>query len=120
MSIGKVLATVILAAIAFTSLGCLVSTSSTTKHQGNYVSQSTLDNIQPGKTSKAWIVATLGQPTSKTELEPGHELWKYTYKETHESGGAVFLLYAGSNTKVADGTVFVELNDGIVSKSWRG
>lgn len=120
MPTGKRLSAVLIAAMAFTSVGCLVATSSTTKRQGNYVAQSTLDNILPGKTSNAWIVATLGEPTSKTVLEPGHELWKYSYKETHESGGAIFLLYAGGNGKVADGTVFVELTDGVVTKFWRG
>lgn len=120
MPTGKRLSAVVVAAIALTSVGCLVTTGSTTKRQGNYVAQTTLDNIQPGKTSKAWIVATLGEPTGKTVLEPGHELWKYSYKETHESGGAIFLLYAGGNSKVTDGTVFVELTDGVVSKFWRG
>ena len=120
MSIGKGLCGAILALAVMINLGCLVGGSSTTKREGNYVSQSTLGQIEPGKTSKAWIVGTLGEPTSKVELGPGHELWKYSYKETKQSGGYVFLLYAGGNTNVSDGTVFVEMQNDIVTKTWRG
>jgi outer membrane protein assembly factor BamE (lipoprotein component of BamABCDE complex) len=120
MSIGKGLCAAFIAVVVFVNSGCLVGGNSTTRREGNYVSQSTLNNIDPGKTSKAWIVATLGEPTSKTVLNPGHELWKYSYKETKESDGFVFLLYAGGDTKVADGTVFVEFVNDVVTKSWRG
>jgi outer membrane protein assembly factor BamE (lipoprotein component of BamABCDE complex) len=106
--------------LSMLTTGCLVGGGSTTRREGNYVSQSTLSNIETGKTTKAWIVATLGEPTTKIVLEPGHELWKYSYKETKESGGFVFLLYAGGDTKIADGTVFVEMQNSIVTKTWRG
>jgi outer membrane protein assembly factor BamE (lipoprotein component of BamABCDE complex) len=120
MSICKGLYGAILALAVMMNLGCLVGGSSTTRREGSYVSQSTLNEIEPGKTSQAWIVATLGEPTSKTVLGPGHELWKYSYKETKQSGGYVFLLYAGGDTKIADGTVFVEMVNDVVTKTWRG
>jgi outer membrane protein assembly factor BamE (lipoprotein component of BamABCDE complex) len=120
MSIRRALMIGAVTVATFSNLGCLVGANSTTHREGNYVSQSTLNNIEPGKTSKAWIVATLGQPTTKTVLEPGHELWKYSYKETKESGGFVFLLYAGGDTKTSDGSVFVEIQNDTVTKSWRG
>jgi outer membrane protein assembly factor BamE (lipoprotein component of BamABCDE complex) len=120
MSIWKGLYIGAVALVIFSSGGCLVGGGSTTRREGNYASQATLNNIQPGKSNKAWVLATLGEPTSKTVIESGHELWKYSYKETKESGGFVFLLYACSDTKISDGTVFVEMQSGIVTKTWRG
>ena len=54
------------------------------------------------------------------EIEPGHELWKYSYKETKEGDGYVFLIFAGSDKNVTGGNVFVEFKNDVVSKSWRG
>jgi len=120
MSIGKGLfGSVILLGLAINT-GCLVGGSSTVKRDGKYVGEDTLAQIQPGKTGKAWILATLGDPSEKKELEPGHELWKYSYKETKEGGGYVFLIFAGSDKTVTGGNVFVEFKDDTVSKSWRG
>ncbi len=120
MSIGKGLCAAFVAVVVFVNIGCLVGGNSTTKREGNYIAESTLQTIEPGKTTKAWILATLGEPTSKTEVEPGHEVWKYSYKETKDSGGYVFLLFAGGDKKITDGNVFVEMKDGTVTKTWRG
>ena len=100
--------------------GCLVGGSSEVKREGNYISETTLNTIEPGKTGKAWVLATLGEPSSKKEIEPGHELWKYSYKETKEGDGYVFLIFAGSDKNVSGGNVFVEFKDDVVTKSWRG
>jgi outer membrane protein assembly factor BamE (lipoprotein component of BamABCDE complex) len=120
MSIAKGLCCAVLSLILLANTGCLVGGSSEVKREGNYVSESTLNTIEPGKTGKAWVLATLGEPSSKKEIEPGHELWKYSYKETKEGNGYVFLIFAGSDKNVSGGNVFVEFKDDVVSKSWRG
>jgi len=120
MSIGKgFLCAVMLLGLA-SMTGCLVGGSSEVKREGKYVGENTLAQIQPGKTGKAWIIATLGDPTEKREIEAGHELWKYSYKETKEGDGYVFLIFAGSDKSVTGGNVFVEFKDDVVTKSWRG
>src|SRR4051812_29251594 len=120
MGIGKRFLCAVAVLAMITSFGCLVGGSSEVKREGSYVSESTLNTIEPGKTGKAWILATLGEPSSKKEIEPGHELWKYSYKETKQGDGYVFLIFAGSDKQVAGGNVFVEFKDDVVSKSWRG
>src|SRR5262249_33869524 len=85
---------VVLAGLSM-NLGCLFGGSSETHREGAYVSDSTLGTIEAGKTTQAWVLATLGEPSKKTELEPGHELWNYEYKEKKESNGYVFLIFAG-------------------------
>jgi outer membrane protein assembly factor BamE (lipoprotein component of BamABCDE complex) len=102
------------------SMGCLFGGSSSVKREGSYVAPETLNRIEPGKSKKAYVVALLGQPTEKKEIEPGHELWKYTYKEKAESSGYVFLIFGGSDEKETGGKVFVEFTDDTVSKTWRG
>ena len=108
------------AGLAVGSAGCLIATSSQVHRDGSYVSEETLHKIEPGKTDKAWIVATLGEPTERDQLDPGHEVWKYAYKETRSSSGYVFLIFGGSDHNEKQERVFVEMKDGIVAKSWRG
>ena len=120
MSIGKRVCCTLISLALLATTGCLVGGSSEVKREGNYVSETTLNTIEPGKTGKAWVLATLGEPSSKKEIEPGHELWKYSYKETKEGDGYVFLIFAGSDKNVTGGNVFVEFKDDVVSKSWRG
>ena len=119
MSIKGILCAVTSLAL-LTTTGCLVGGSSSVKREGNYVADSTLNSIEPGKTGKAWVIATLGEPSSKKEIEPCHELWKYSYKETKDNDGYVFLIFAGSDKNVTGGNVFVEFKNDVVSKSWRG
>jgi outer membrane protein assembly factor BamE (lipoprotein component of BamABCDE complex) len=107
-------------ALAVGLSGCLIGTSSNVRRQGTYISDNTLREIEPGKTTGAWVRATLGSPTDMTMIEPGHELWKYSYTETRDSSGHIFLLFGGSEHKVTDNRVFIELKDGTVTKTWRG
>jgi len=100
--------------------GCLFGGSSSVKREGTFVAPETLGQIQAGKSNKAYVVALLGQPTEKKEIEPGHELWKYSYKEKTESSGYVFLIFGGSDEKETGSKVYVEFTDDTVSKTWRG
>ena len=110
----------ILAAAALTAgTGCLVSGSNVEKTTGNFVAPSTLDQIKPGKTTAAWVRATLGAPSSQGKLDDGSEVWKYEYTEKRESDTAVFLIFGGSNKTEKNRTVFVEFKDGVVTNAWR-
>ena len=100
--------------------GCLISSDSSQHRSGTYVSDETLHQIDPGKTTSGWVRATLGPPTEVDKLDGSGELWKYTYTERKESSGAVFLIFAGHDKKEISGTVFVEVRNGVVTKTWRG
>ena len=112
--------TLALAMIALFGSGCLVSADSSQHRSGNYVSDETMRQIEPGKTSSGWVRATLGPPTKVDKLDGSGELWKYTYTEKKESSGAVFLIFAGHDKKETSGTVFIEVRDGVVARTWRG
>lgn len=100
--------------------GCLISSSSDEKVKGNYVPQSTFDRIEPGKTTGAWVKATLGEPSSKEKADSGSEVWKYSYTEEKNSSGAIFLIFGGSSSKEQQRAAYVELKDGVVTNKWRG
>jgi len=113
---------VLLAIVMLLSLllnaGCLVATDSKSKISGNYVPEDTFNRIEPGKTTAAWVKATLGEPSSRDTAD-GTEVWKYTYTEEKDSSGAIFLIFAGSDKKEHHRVAYVEFKDGVVSKKWR-
>ena len=100
------------------SSGCLVSSSSKSKVSGNFVPPATFDQIEPGKTTAAWVKATLGEPSARQTAD-GIEVWKYNYTEEKDSSGAIFLIFAGSDKKERQHVAYVEIKDGVVTKKWR-
>ena len=100
--------------------GCLVSGTASQKRTGKYVADSTFSQIEPGKTTAGWVLATLGEPDCKAVAGNGSEVWQWRYTEHRENNTAVFLIFAGSDEKETSGTAFVELKDGVVTNKWRG
>jgi hypothetical protein len=99
--------------------GCLISQHSNERYTGTYVSEPTFSQIQTGVTTKSWIQGTLGEPTSKTTLENGEELWKWQYAKVKQSSGAVLFIFGGSSTSTEGGSAYVQMKDGVVTKAWR-
>jgi outer membrane protein assembly factor BamE (lipoprotein component of BamABCDE complex) len=100
--------------------GCLVGGHSNVERRGTYVAESTLTQIRPRETDKAWVRAVVGEPDERVRVDQTRELWKYAYTETKSSRGHVFLIFGGSDRKVTQGNVFVEFDGDLVAKTWRG
>jgi outer membrane protein assembly factor BamE (lipoprotein component of BamABCDE complex) len=98
--------------------GCLVSSNTTSHQSGNYVSDATFAQVEPGKTTAAWVKATMGPPTSIAHVND-MEIWRYTYTQHQDSSGAVFLVFGGHSETQTDHTAFVQIKDGVVVKAWR-
>jgi outer membrane protein assembly factor BamE (lipoprotein component of BamABCDE complex) len=114
-AVGVIVASV----LAVGCTGCLVSAKRSETQSGNYVASSTFDQIEPGQTTASWVAATLGNPTEKTAVDGGSEVWKWTYTERKEGKAAVFLIFGGEDVKESTGHAFVEFKDGVVTKKWR-
>ena len=112
------LALVMLCSLLLSTGGCLVSSTSNSKISGNYVPEDTFDRIEPGKTTAAWVKATLGEPSSRDTADDT-EVWKYNYTEEKDSNGAIFLIFAGSDKKEHRHVAYIEIKDGVVTKKWR-
>jgi hypothetical protein len=119
-NLARLLAAVGLGLGLATFTGCLVATDSKTTTSGIRVPEATYNQIKPGTTTATWVRATLGEPNSKSTADKNQdEVWKYTYTERTDSSGAVFLIFAGSNTSEKTGTVYIEFNNGVVVNKWR-
>src|SRR5215217_2724908 len=101
--------------------GCLVMSNNEEKITGKFVPETTFNQIEAGKTTAGWVKATLGDPSETTKVaDTSTEIWKYNYTERKEGQGAVFLIFAGNNSKEKNGTAYVEIKDGVVTNKWRG
>jgi hypothetical protein len=98
--------------------GCLVTSKSKTTQSGASVSEVTLDQIRPGQTTEAWLIASAGQPTSRARVDDHTEILRYDHVETRTSGGTIFLLFAGGSTRQTTTSVRFEVTDGIIARYW--
>ena len=100
--------------------GCLVVSGTSAHESGVRVSAATLDQIEPGKTTEAWLLATLGEPTSRTKVDckDSVEILRYEHSTRKSSGGAVFLIFAGGSEHSSRSVAYFEVTDGIVTRAW--
>jgi hypothetical protein len=109
------------AAVSLAAGGCLIVTGNTHHETGVRVSDSTLSQVEPGKTTEAWLLATLGEPTARTRIECDRkvEILRYEHSTHKSSGGAVFLIFAGGSDRSDRSVAYFEVTDGIVTRAWR-
>jgi outer membrane protein assembly factor BamE (lipoprotein component of BamABCDE complex) len=106
--------------LALTALGlsgCIINTGSHSEYSGKYVSQQTLDQITPGQ-SKEFVVAVLGEPSTKTSMTDG-ELWKWRYHHTKKSSGSFIFVFSGDSTTETEMATYVMFKGDVVSQAWR-
>lgn len=103
--------------LLFTS-GCLISKSHSVHESGAKVSGPTLAQIKPSETTEAWLLAAVGDPTSRRDVDDHTHLLRYEHTVTTKKGGAIFLLYAGGESEQRKSSVIFEITDGIVTRYW--
>ena len=97
--------------------GCLIGSHTRTENSGQFVSENTLAQIQPGK-DKSYVVALAGEPTSKVAVDASTEIWKWSYSQEVNSSGHVILLANSDTQTETRHTTFVEFNNSKVVKAW--
>jgi len=97
---------------------CIINVDSHKERTGRYVSEATLEQIVPGR-NKDYVLALLGDPTSRTVVGDTTEIWKWTFTETTRSGGRLIFVYSGDSTERVEGATYVEFEGGEVRKCWR-
>ena len=116
----RILVTLSLFALVIaTTAGCLVHSENRRSVSGHYVSSAAFSEIKPGETTGEWVKATLGEPTNTSKLGDGSEIWKWTYTETKDGEGQIFLLFSGTDHTTTHANAFVEVKDGVVTRKWR-
>ena len=110
------LAMVLLACLMIS--GCVVCGNSSRQESGKKIRESTLKQLEPGKTTKEWTLSVLGTPTSRNALDNGVEVFKYEYTETVDEQLAVFLILASDSERKTSQSIILEFKDDILTKYW--
>lgn len=105
---------------AITASGCLVMGGKSIDEYGTKVTSATLNQIKLGETSEAWLVATLGEPESRTtvETDPTVNVLRYEHVVCKADGATVFLIFAGGSEERKTTTTYFETRNGVVSRYW--
>lgn len=97
---------------------CVINADSHVEHTGKHVSAQTFEQIQPGK-KQDFVLALLGEPTTRTALEGGTEIWKWEYRQKNVHRGTLLFVFSGDNSTVEEGATYVQFEAGLVSKAWQ-
>ena len=79
----------------------------------------TLKQIKVGETSKAWLLSTLGGPSSESKTPDGTEILKYNYVKKVDSSFAVSPFLDLDDEKEEHTTFYFEIKDGVVTNFWK-
>lgn len=85
------------------------------------ISDSLLEQIKVGKTTEAWLVSNLGNPTSRTMVGSGknQEVLKYLCKRTASSSTSLAFVFSNTtNDASAPMTFCFEVTNGIITRFW--
>lgn len=101
--------------------GCVISARTDTSYtpMRTRLSESTLSQIHPGSTTREWLIAACGAPTSQEVLPDGTQILKYEYTEKKtEDFTLIFLIHSESSKEQRNVTYF-EIRDGVVARYWQ-
>jgi outer membrane protein assembly factor BamE (lipoprotein component of BamABCDE complex) len=96
--------------------GCLISTRQYTNQTspGRELSKSLIKKIEPGVTTKEWLLQTFGMPTRQRTFDNGDETWEYERSYRTESESHVFFIINTENVTRTRETLIIDIKDGIV------
>jgi len=98
--------------------GCFIWNSDVSYgEKGAPPSGSTLKQVECGKTTRDWLMVTLGEPSEQSTTDAGVELLKYKYSKTQESN-VVMPFVIVNDEKKNEQTVYFQVKEGIVQKYW--
>ena len=100
--------------------GCLMYHSNVSySGKGNPLSDSTLDQVQCGTTTKDWVVATLGEPSHQSTTATGTEILEYQYGKKRDNHFMFCPFVFINGEKENKQTVYFEISDGVVKNFWK-
>ena len=83
------------------------------------MSPATLKQVKPGETTKEWLIAMFGKPTTEQGVAEGVEILGYEAVRKAKGQVTIFLLLHTNIDEEKRTTVYFELKDGIVQKHWK-
>jgi hypothetical protein len=107
----------VLAAVP-TFTACIIHADSHTRVSGHHVGEETLRQIEPGK-KQDYVLVLLGEPSVRTALADGVEIWRWTATEKRTSSGSLIFVFDSDQSHESTRSAYVEFKDGVVTKAWR-
>ena len=100
--------------------GCLISHHSHTTASSPYctISKQDLDSVEPGITTKDWIIDTFGKPGRAKYLQDGEEVLIYGSKKRISHDFKIFLIFKTRSSEEIKETLTFRIKDGIVKSYW--
>ena len=93
----------------------------TINYVGTYISDELYDQITLAQATDDWLIAVLGEPTARTPLRDGSEVWRWTYAPTTQQGAVIEIFDKSDKPpKLASRAVFVQLRDLKAIRKWKG
>ena len=105
--------------VALGATGCVVVASSDSRYRSGPLNDfEVLNAIEPGKTTKAWVLENLGPPASAYANDAGNEVLRYISLKERDTELAVFLLFAVDLSGEEIKTMHIEFESGRVKAYW--
>jgi len=118
MSGRNVLTVVVCLLVSAVFAGCIVVADTNRRHTGMVPSAATIKQVELGETTAEWLIAAVGQPSSRQKVDEHTELLRYERTTTVNSSlNILVLLHTNDNTRTHEAVVF-EVVDGVVQKYW--
>ena len=82
------------------------------------ISKWDLCRVQPGITTKEWVLDTFGPPTRERHFKDYLDILIYERSERKKNEFSLFLLFKFESAEVKKETLSFEIRDGVVQKYW--
>ena len=99
--------------LCLTLTGCMITVDSDHSSNADWDDYD-VNQIEIGRTSSDWIVASFGEPGSKRTNSDGNEVWKYKNIRERDTKVAVFLLFHFDIEREQQKILNIEIRDNIV------
>jgi outer membrane protein assembly factor BamE (lipoprotein component of BamABCDE complex) len=97
----------------------IVESENRVSFSGNYVPADSFSRVVVGESTPAFVEATLGEPSARTALEDGAEIWRWDYVVNSSGSGRLLLVFDGRSSSQKKRAAYVQFADGVVSRKWR-
>lgn len=116
----QIMVGMLLTVFVITASGCLIVSGKSIQESGVHITDTTLNQLEIGKTTEEWVLAVLGEPDSQAVVNEDENtvIFRYEHCLTRSEGGAVFLIFAGGTETITKTTTWFEFEDGILTRTW--
>ena len=111
---------IVLMIMCMTFNGCLINHRSHTRQTSpeRPIPTSELEKIEPGTTTKEWVLDRFGMPTKTRHLKDGAEILLYETRNRTEHEFSFFFIFSTESSKETKETISFEIKDGVVQRYW--